>query len=118
VYLSEHRSLAALEVLVHVPRVQILRDRYAMIPVEIPDELVEDLDAATLPSGWNDPVDLGSTQRIGDRWLEERASAALRVPSAVIRGERNLLLAPDHPDAGRIDIAGPEAFLFDARLAR
>ena len=36
VYTSEHRSLAALETLVHLPRVQLLRDEYVMIVVTIP----------------------------------------------------------------------------------
>lgn len=116
VYTSEHRSLAALETLVHIPRAQLLRDAFAIVGVEVPDDLVEDLDPRALPPGWNDPQDARATRALGDAWLDERASVALRVPSAVIPREFNLLLAPEHPDWGRVAIGEAETFLFDLRL--
>lgn len=116
VYASEHRSLAALETLVHVPRVQLLRDAYVAIEVRVPDELVLELDRAELPPGWNDPEDERVAQAFGEAWLREGASVALRVPSAVVPAESNLLLAPEHPDWGRVEIGTAEAFLFDRRL--
>lgn len=117
VYTSEHRSLAALETLVHVPRVQLLRDDYLVIPITIPDELVLDFDTGGLPDGWNDPEDGRATQSLGDAWLREGSSVALRVPSAVLPREWNLLLSPDHPDWPQVEIGEAEPFLFDARLA-
>lgn len=117
VYTSEHRSLAALETLVHVPRVQLLRDTYVMIEARIPDELVLELDPDDLPPGWHDPEDERAAQAIGDAWLREGASVALRVPSAVLPAESNLLLSAEHPYWERVEIGAAEAFLFDRRLA-
>jgi RES domain-containing protein len=38
------------------------------------------------------------------------------VPSAVVRGERNFLLNPRHPDFVRLTIGAAEPFELDARL--
>lgn len=43
-------------------------------------------------------------------------SLALRVPSAVIPTEFNLLLNPNHKDVGRIELLDEQPFAFDARL--
>jgi RES domain-containing protein len=53
---------------------------------------------------------------VGDRWVAERRSAVLRVPSAIIEVESNYLLNPEHPEFGRITISAPVPFAFDARL--
>lgn len=59
------------------------------------------------------PVEL---QDIGTRWAESRKTVCLAVPSAVVLGERNLLLSPRHPDFARLTIGDPEPFEFDERL--
>jgi RES domain-containing protein len=87
-----------------------------VIPASIPDDLVESLVLGSLVSGWNDPSDLRQTQKIGDEWLESCMSVALRVPSALVPREFNVLLSPEHPDWQKVEIGDPEAFRFDARL--
>jgi RES domain-containing protein len=49
-------------------------------------------------------------------WLRSAGTAALSVPSAVIRTERNILLNPRHPEAKRILLISDEPFSFDPRL--
>lgn len=117
VYLSEHRSLAALETLVHTMRPELLDGRHLLIEVTIPDELVFTLDQAALPAGWNSPTDFTMSQAIGDAWLSEQASLALKVPSLVMPEENNLLLAPDHADWSQVIIGKARPFPFDPRLA-
>ena len=46
-------------------------------------------------------------RELGDRWLNEQESAALKVPSAVIPVEFNYVLNPRHKDFGKIEIAEP-----------
>jgi RES domain-containing protein len=44
------------------------------------------------------------------------AALALRVPSAVIPAETNVLLNPRHPDMARVRVVSIETFAFDRRL--
>jgi len=48
--------------------------------------------------------------------FDQASSVALRVPCAVMRGQRNVLLNPEHPEGRRVSISDPEPFLFDSRL--
>lgn len=117
-YMSENRSLAVLEVLVHLSAT--LPDRYIVGSADIPDDAaVEILEERHLPANWTtlDPREQEGTRRIGDEWIAQRRSMVLSVPS-VILGERNYVLNPSHPDFARIAFAEPVPFRFDNRLIR
>ncbi len=94
----------------------MLDEHYLIIEVTIPDELILTLDEAALRPGWNDRSDFTVSQAVGDAWLTERASLALKVPSAVVPEESNLLLAPGHADWPLVRFGKARPFLFDARL--
>jgi RES domain-containing protein len=117
VYTAESRSLAALELLVHVRGAELLA-AFVSIEAEFAPRLVRAVDPASLPEGWRSYPAPAALQQVGDRWVARRESAVLRVPSAVMPGESNYLLAPEHPDFARIAIGSPVAFGFDARLAK
>ena len=55
-------------------------------------------------------------REIGDRWVQERRSAVLALPSAISPADTNFLLNPEHPDFKRIHITSPIDFEFDPRL--
>jgi RES domain-containing protein len=57
-----------------------------------------------------------ASQALGDRWIDSRMSAVLKVSSAVVASEHNYLLNPAHPDFVRIGVEPPAMFQFDARL--
>lgn len=116
VYTSENRATAALEILVHVKRAQLLRDDYVIFELDVPDDLVATLEPHALAEGWDAPIETTASTDIGDAWFDARASVALRVPSVIIRGEMNLLLNPKHPNFKKVAIRPPEQFLFDKRL--
>lgn len=116
VYTSATLSLAALEVLVHAGVDQVPPDLVA-IEIEIPDGLkVAELPVAALPRDWRSIPAPRRLQQLGAKWLREKRSAVLRVPSAVIPSERNYLLNPLHEDAGRLAVVGVTAFEPDPRL--
>ena len=117
VYTSEHPATAALEILVHVKRSQLLRDHYSVIVAEVPDDLIAQLDPAALQKGWDAPEEGKASTDVGDAWFDAQVSVGLRVPSAVLRGQFNVLLNPLHPDWEQVALGELEAFLFDARLA-
>lgn len=116
VYASEHPSTAVLEVLVHLKRAQLLRDAYVMIAADVPDKLALELAPAALASDWDAPEETRASADVGDAWFDEASSLALCVPSVVMRGQKSVLLNPEHPEWHRVMVGEPEPFLFDTRL--
>jgi len=117
VYASSSLALAAIELFVHLE------------PNQQPDDLVAI--AATLPKGepalrmgpdqlprnwWKD--DFEPLREIGDKWIQEKSSLALSVPSAALRAEWNVLVNPLHPAMAKIKVEEPLPFRFDARMFR
>ena len=115
VYLSEHQSLAALEVFLQ-PQPLSATEPYVVISAEWDESLMEVLPVAQLPSAWRLLPAGPDSAAIGDRWVRAARTAVLAVPSAIIPAERNFLINPAHPDFRRIRIRKPVPFGFDPRL--
>ncbi len=115
VYTAEHASLAALEMLAHLQRSSVLLS-YALIPCDVPEELVERVDRKQLPRTWRASPAPAALQRLGDAWAASMRSVALEVPSAIVEVENNVLLNPAHPGFARVEIGEPLAFAYDLRL--
>lgn len=116
VYAATSPSLAALEVLVHVDPAIAPRD-LCLLTLQIPDELgLLHWHAADLPPDWQDTPAPAALQDLGTDWLVSRRSGLLRVPSAVMPVEDNLLLNPSHPDIARVSVVATQPFVFDRRL--
>jgi RES domain-containing protein len=112
-YTSTSRALAVLEMLVHVNRETVPTDT-VLVPIEVPDELIVEL--KHLPKGWDEYPYRDTARVIGDKWVREKSSAALLVPSAVLKPEQNLLINPGHPDFPKIRIQAPEEKALDRRV--
>ena len=117
VYTAESRSLAVLEILVHLDSPALL-DRYVFLEATFDAALVTDLDRARLPRNWQSDPPPPALQNLGDTWAASNTSAILRIPSVLVPEESNLLLNPRHPDFAKITISRPQPFHFDPRLAR
>lgn len=117
IYAAESKSLAVLEILVHLDSPDLLQ-KYVLFEVKIEEALVTHLDPGSLPDDWRtDPPPIAA-QSIGDDWAKNARSAVLRVPSAIVAGEFNFLLNPRHPDFKKLKIGEPQSFFFDPRLGR
>jgi RES domain-containing protein len=114
VYGSQHKSLAALELLVH--RDPRKPNRFKTFFFQFPESLVEAVLLRDLPKDWRQEPPPPSTQQIGDAWVRESRSAVLAVPSIIIPEELNYLLNPAHSDFKKVTIGKPQDFAFDARL--
>jgi RES domain-containing protein len=114
VYGSQHKSLAALELLVH--RDPRRPNRFKAFFFQFAESLVETVPLRGLPEDWRQEPPPPSTQQLGDTWVRESRSAILAVPSIVIPEELNYLLNPVHPNFKKITIGKPQDFAFDARL--
>jgi RES domain-containing protein len=116
VYASESRALAALEQLVHLHRPR-LPDDFLCFTVDIPDGLpIREVLVGALPAKWRKHPGPPELQEIGSAWVSAGDSVCLKVPSAVVPGEHNLLLNPRHADFSKLGISAAEPFTFDERL--
>ena len=92
-------------------------DDYMMVSVFIPDDIVlKEIDESALPEHWNIFPHHPSSQAIGDQFITENKFCVLKIPSAVTKGDFNLLINPKHPDFKKINIIAMEKFPFDKRI--
>ena len=116
IYASEYRSLAALEVLVHTSAHQLPED-LMILTLSLPDEPSPRIVASDdLPDQWRKYPAPQHLAELGSIWAESKKSVLLKVPSAVMPQEWNLLLNPQHEGMSRVEIADITPFSFDGRL--
>ncbi len=115
IYVSEHESLAALELLVHLTPLSP-NDRYQSFRIEWDDKLTEYFPVKNLPAHWNAGPPIFQTMQIGDEWVRKGKSVALALPSVLSTSEINFLLNPKHPDFIKIKVSPPIEYRFDSRL--
>jgi len=116
IYTAQSRALAMAEVAVHLT-IATLPNDFVMLEIGIPESVtIAELDTDDLPKDWNAFPHPASTQRTGDNFVREQASCILQVPSAVVKGDYNLLINPAHADFPQIKILSWEDFPFDKRL--
>jgi len=116
IYTALNRSLAMAEVAVHFSLSMLPRD-FRMLTIHIPDDLaILHLPINDLPENWNSFPYNSLTQKFGDEWSIQNKFALLKVPSAVTKGDFNLLINPSHSEFDRIFIIENEPFPFDNRI--
>jgi len=116
VYAASSLSLATLEVLVHLEDPEAFARLFSWIPLEIPENLIEEIEREFLPYDWFGDESHASTQAVGDAWLKSMRSPVLAVPSVVTPTEWNFLLNPAHRKFNDIKIGEATAFRPDPRL--
>ena len=116
VYTSESRALALVEFLVNVP-FSMLPSKLCIATVEIDDQIrPTEIPHGDLPKNWRKFPIPSELADIGSKWAVSNESLALRVPSALLPYEFNILLNPSHPDMKHVAIVDVEAFEMDKRL--
>ncbi|MGH7624207.1 MAG: RES family NAD+ phosphorylase [Gemmatimonadaceae bacterium] len=109
-------SLAAIEYLVHIDPADAPNDLLALT-IDVPDDIrSQTVDVDVLPSTWAQWTDNAECRALGDDWLDRGLTALLRVPSAPIPSETNVIVNPRHADAARVRIIEERPFVFDPRL--
>jgi RES domain-containing protein len=115
-YCTLNSATALLETLVHMEIDSEDRPkRFQVLRIEGPDSLTfEKVEVNSLSHDWAE--DIGITQTIGDRWLNEGRSLLLQVPSILVPETWNVLVNPLHAEAKLLKIAVKYEHPFDARL--
>jgi RES domain-containing protein len=109
IYTASSLSLACLEVLVHMT-VNQLPD-YVYAKAIFPGDAIELFESSV-------PFDEQVARDFGTRWIQEKRSLVLEVPSSVIPQESNFLINPDHLKFHGIEWAESQPFQFDRRLLK
>ena len=113
IYTSETRSLAMVEFLVHVSWMKAPSD-LGIATLEIADEIQpEILSPADLPEDWRLYPAPPRLADLGTDWVHSRRSLLLKVPSAVIEQEHNILINPGHSDLVRVKVLEIKDLEFD-----
>lgn len=116
IYCSENRALAMAEVLIHLP-LNLIPEDFVMLEINIPETIkIQNLAVNELSDGWNKMPYDRETQLLGNQFISEGKAAILKVPSAVVKGNFNYLLNPNHADFNSIKIEIAEPFPLDDRF--
>lgn len=115
-YFSESLALATLEMLVHMDY-QFVNNTFRYIEVALPDALISTLKSPSkVTSLWRENPPNSRTQDYGSKWLQANKSLGLRVPSAVLPNEFNMLINPSHQDFSKLKIVRSGQLDVDHRL--
>lgn len=116
IYTAENRALAMAEVVVHLSAASLPRD-FVMLTITIPPEAeLMNLDPDQLSPGWNAFPHGLETQKMGDEFIRSGEALAMKVPSAVVQGDFNILINPLHSKINEVRVAEVEDFPMDDRL--
>ncbi len=116
VYCTLNPATALLETLVHIEIDSEDRpERFQVLRIEGPESLsIEKVEADSLSPNWAE--DMNTTQAIGDRWLFEKRSLLLQVPSVLVPETWNVLVNPQHVEINLLKIIAMYEHPFDSRL--
>lgn len=113
VYTSLSPGGAMLEFLAH--RESTLTEDLSLATAQLPASGIQNL--SDPPTHWEERPYRKEVQAVGDAWLEQRKSLALKVPSAICPNELNMLINPAHPDFALLTVISVKSFNLDSRLA-
>lgn len=117
VYCAGSRSLAILEMLVHMDMKHVPNDRI-MVKIEVLDEIsIPYQDRELLPANWEKFPYTHASQRVFTDWIQrEGTGPVLALPSAVVPEEWNFIINPLHQDMAKIKVVEVKPLVIDERL--
>lgn len=115
-YTAESVSLAYLETL-HQRRGLGFNDDFRIMVIYIPsDASLQDITSSQLPRDWRNFRNYEACQRLGNDWFDRSEHLCLRVPSAVVPENRNVVINTLHPDYAEVKLIEALNFTPDERL--
>lgn len=119
VYMSETRSLACLETIVHLNAGGLPLNRI-LVDVQIPDDVWKARETVDLSQlvGWDVSPASVTSIAYGNDWLRSRRSALLVVPSVIVPEEMNVLVNPTHSDSAALVAVKRRRWTYDPRITK
>jgi len=115
-YTSEYLSLSVLELLVHIDY-QFINKDFGFLEIELPEGLViPKVNPNILKQDWRHNPPLSFLQDYGTDWLLSQKSLALKIPSAVLPYENNILINPNHKQFPKVKIIRKSILDLDSRV--
>ena len=115
-YTADSRALCMAEIAVHTP-VGVMPINYYLTTIEIPDySEIKQVEPETLADDWRKFPYSKSTQELGKNFIEKNENLYIKVPSAIVQGDFNILINPRHSDFEKVIVIKTEKFNFDERL--
>ena len=116
-YTSTSPALAMAEVMAHRLGQGYLTAGYSLITFEVPDSIAcQEIRRSELPDDWRLFSSYAVSQPLGSTWFRKQQTLLLRVPSAVVPGDTNVVVNAMHPDYALLQEQGREPFPFDERF--
>jgi RES domain-containing protein len=112
-YTSFTTSLALLELLIHSASHDEIKNN-SLALIELPEKDLLAIESTRLKTNWWHDEEY--TKYIGSEFLKSKKSLLLKVPSAVIQHEYNIIVNPLHIDFKKIKLKEIRDFNFDVRL--
>ena len=113
VYTSITISLSLLEILIYSSSYDQMQNNI-LVRIEVPDTTARIISETVLPKRWQSEKE--HCRYIGNEFLTQKKTLLLKVPSAIIPEEHNILINPLHPEFKKIKITSTKKFEFDGRL--
>ncbi|NRR28685.1 RES family NAD+ phosphorylase [Oxalobacteraceae bacterium] len=108
-------AITALEKFVHIGSAPL--PPLLLVAIDIPDSTtVFDPGLAGMPPAWAAMPTSATAQALGKRFLSSGAELAMKVPSAIIPEEFNIVINPQHPDYANVGLSVVRRFTFDTRM--
>ena len=122
IYTSQNISLAAWEKFIYVTDIGDLPTDLVLMTITLPDDIeIKEVPEYVLVPEWNIPLPFRpykqETIEYGTEFLKQNSHLVLKVPSAVINGEYNYLVNPNHTDIKKCIISKTEPFRYDKRIS-
>jgi RES domain-containing protein len=115
-YAGESKEIALLETIVHIP--SMIVPKLDIVTLDIPDDSITIITVDMLPLNWKSYPAPTILSEIGEQWVNEAKSIALKVPSCIIHSASNIILNCRHSDYSKVKLIEKRNFEFDSRLIR
>lgn len=112
-YTAEYISLCILESMVHLAKTNIPLNQF-LLTIQLPEVEIQNIKLVNLKDKWQHHINY--TQWIGDQFISSGQSLILKVPSAIVPQEHNLLVNTLHADFKKVKLLNNELLELDKRL--
>ncbi len=118
IYCAEHASLALCEMLVHLNKRLKLAPIH-LLKIQIPDKYpIHTIKEKDLNEHWQLTKNIRDTQQLGTELIIDNKYLAIKVPSAILPMESNIIINPMHPKFRYVKIVESNPFIIDSRLVK